>query len=229
MLNDAFIGIRRNVKVYSFTEGLKRLDVPEYPLEALREAITNAVVHRDYFDRTTEVFIKIFTDRIEFLNPASFPFENYSFDEIRQSGLSKRRNPLLAQFFEDMHYMEQEGRGLTTIQDLMKKHGLPNPEFEVGSNTFKLILRTSPNPDSIKHSPYARIADFTDLNARQLKFIEYLKEHGNRPTSRKEYMTITETDTEKTASRDLEDLTQRRVVQRIGETRGTRYFLIRPS
>ncbi len=228
ILNDAFIGIRRNVKVYSFTEGLKRLDVPEYPLEALREAITNAVVHRDYFDRSTEVFVKIFTDRIEFLNPASFPFENYSFDEIKQSGLSKRRNPLLAQFFEEMHFMEQEGRGLTTIQDLMKKHGLPNPEFEVGSNTFKLILRTSPNPDTIKHSPYARIADFTDLNPRQLKFIEYLKTHGNRPTSRKEYMEITETDTEKTASRDLEDLTQRRVAQRIGETRGTRYFLIMP-
>ena len=228
LLNDAYIGIRRNVKVYSFTEGLKRLDVPAYPLEALREGLTNAIVHRDYFDRTTEVFIKIFTDRIEFLNPANFPFENYTFDEIKRSGLSKRRNPIIAKFFEDLHYMEQQGRGLTRIEQLMKEHGLPPPEFEVSPNTFKLTLHSATDLAMLKRSPYARVADFTDLNERQLKFIEYLKGHENRPISRKEYMGIAGISIEKTASRDLEDLFRRRIIQRMGETRGTRYFLLVP-
>lgn len=227
MLNDAYVGIRRNIKVHSFTEGLKRYDVPTYPLDAIREVLINALIHRDYFDQTTETFVKIFIDRIEVLNPASFPVDNFSFEEIRASGLSKRRNPIIATFFTETGMMEQEGRGLILIQDLMKKHGLPDPLFEVTEHTFKVILRSPPNLEAIKHSPYGRVADFENLNEREQKFIEHMKVHGNRPISRSEYVSITGAD-ERTASRDLNDLQQRKIVKREGETKGARYFLLLP-
>ncbi len=220
----ALTEIQRNVNVFSFVDGSKRIDVPEYPPEILREALINAIVHRDYFDRNTEIFVKIFSDRIEFLNPASFPFENTSFEEIKKSGLSKRRNPIIARIMEQFKFMEQEGRGLKRIELLAEQHGLPKPLFEAGDRTLKVVIyNSSKTPEKIKASPIHRKIDFSALNERQIKLITQLRQH-NTTINRKEYMTLVNTN-EKTASRDLNDLVKRNILNPTGRARGRRYYL----
>ena len=223
-----FIELQRNMKIYSFIEGTQRFDVPEYPLEVLRECLINSIVHRDYYDRT-EMFIKIFTDRIEFVNPAGFPFENYSFDEIKRTKISKRRNPLIANFFEDLGFMEQEGRGLERIESGLKEHGLPQPIFEASQKTVSVILKNVENKDIIKNSPYKRIVDFGSLNERQSLLINHLSSTNIRYVSRIEYIQMLLSKniqiSELTASRDLQELVSKNVLTKFGDKKGTKYSL----
>ncbi|GAI38184.1 unnamed protein product, partial [marine sediment metagenome] len=129
ILKRTMFEIRKRMKVYSFIRGFKRIDIPEYPEEALKEAITNAVIHRDYFEDNTEIFIKIFKDRIEILNSVKFPFHSWTWKEIERTGSSVRRNPRCAEFFEDLKLMEKEGTGLGRIKQKISEHGLPNSKI----------------------------------------------------------------------------------------------------
>lgn len=224
-----FIEIQRNMKTYSFIEGAQRFDIPEYPLEVIRECLINAIVHRDYFDKNTETFIKVFTDRIEFVNPANFPFENVTFDEIKKTKLSKRRNPLVALFFESLRLMEKEGRGLSRIESGMKEHGLPLPIFDANPKTFMVTIRNSENKVILKDSPYKRVVDYGLLNERQKILIAHMDKIKERPLSRGDYIKLIKSRsvaiTDLTASRDLSELVERNVLTKVGDKRGTRYFL----
>ncbi|MCK5474902.1 MAG: hypothetical protein KAI53_05850 [Candidatus Aenigmarchaeota archaeon] len=224
MFEKVLFEIQSAMKIHSFIEGYKRIDIPEYPPEAIREAVVNAIVHRDYFERNTEIFIKIFTDRLEISNPANFPFQNTTFEEIKQMQLSKRRNQLIADAFEQVKMMEKEGRGLTTLGEMMNKHGLPAPIFEVGTQTFKIVLRNaSENPNILQKSPFKNTVDFEGLNARQQQLINHMSKN-EEPISRNEYMALS-TITEKTATRDLQDLVKRTILVKQGQKRGTTYLL----
>jgi len=225
----SFIEIQRNIKVYSFIEGKQRFDVREYPLEVLRECLMNSIVHRDYHERNTETFIKIFTDRIEFTNPAGFPFENVTFDEIKKTKISKRRNPLIADFFESLGLMENEGQGLARIESGLKEHGLPEPIFDVGQKTFRVSLRNVENKTTIKNSPYKRIIDFGVINERQSILIDYLNKANIKHISRGGYISLVTSKsiqlTALTASRDLQELVGKNILTKVGDKKGTRYFL----
>jgi ATP-dependent DNA helicase RecG len=225
----AFLELKRTIKTYSFVEGAQRFDVPEYPLPVLRECLMNAIVHRDYFDKNTEIFIKFFTNRIEIVNPAKFPFENISFDEIKKTKLSKRRNPMLAEFFESIKLMEKEGRGLARIEEGMKEHGLPNPIFEVTENTFMVTLFNLEDKEKLKNSPYKKVVDFSSLNNRQQLLVNEMSKKKGISFVRADYMNLLKNSEEKitnlTASRDLDELVKKNVLSKIGEKRGTRYFV----
>ena len=229
IFEDAFIGIQRNIKIHSFVEGAQRFDVPEYPLEVIRECMINAIVHTDYFDKNTEIFIKIFTDRIEFVNPASFPFENITFEEIKKTKISKRRNPLISNFFESIGRMEREGRGLSRIEIGMKEHGLMPPIFEVGSKTFMVTLRNSEDKTKIKNSPFKKVVDYGRLNTRQMLLISFMGANKNTGISRGDYMDLLNKSNLPinglTATRDLKELVIKNVLTKIGDGRGTRYVL----
>jgi ATP-dependent DNA helicase RecG len=223
---ETFFEIQSGMLIYSFIEGMKRVEIPEYPPEIIREALINSIVHRDYFDLTTEIYVKIFTNRIEILNPASFPFENYSFEEIEKSGISKRRNPMIAKFFEEMGLMEQEGRGLPFMKNEAKKHGLPEPKIDVGKKTFKItFFKSLKTNNGFRKSPYRTVRDYEGLNNRQIKIIQYLQKNEGKLISRKDYIELTKTQP-KTASRDLLNLYTRKVLGKTGEGKGTKYYLI---
>lgn len=229
IFTDVYMELQRNIRIYSFVEGAQRFDVPEYPLEIIRECLINAIVHRDFFDKSTETFIKIFTDRIEFVNPANFPFENMTFEEIKRTKISKRRNPLISDFFESVGAMEQEGRGLSIIEDGMKEHGLPPPIFEVGSKTFMVTLKNSENKSNIKNTPHKRIVDFGLLNQRQKLLISFMINNKGVSISRVDYMAMLQSNKHivntVTATRDLGELVRKNVLTKKGYTKGTRYEL----
>ena len=226
ILKRTMFDIKKRMKVYSFIRGFQRIDIPEYPEEALKEAITNAVIHRDYFDDNTEIFIKIFKDRIEILNPAKFPFHNWTWEEIEKSGSSVRRNPRCAEFFESLNLMEKEGTGLGRIKQKISEHGLPNPKIEVGEKTFKITFyNQQKQPQKLLNSPYKILRDATDLNERQAKFLGMIQRQKAKSINRGEYMKLFDIHG-KTATRDLNDLVDRWLFQKSGIKRGTRYTLI---
>lgn len=225
ILQKTFFEIRKTMNVYSFIEGINRVEIPEYPPETIREALINTIVHRDYYDTGTESFVRIFTDRIEIVNPATFPFESYTFEEIEKSGISKRRNPMIADFFEKMGFMEKEGRGLPYMKGMIKKHGLPDLKIDAGAKTFMItFFNVAEKLNGLKKSPFRTVREYDNLNDRQKEIIRYLRDNPAIRISRKDYIRITRVPP-RTASRDLVDLCKRKVMRKEGTTRAARYHL----
>ena len=212
----------RAVRTFSLVKGSERIDVPEYPPEIIRESIINSIVHRDYFIDSTEVFIKIFKDRIEITNPGGFPFSGFSWEEIEKSGLSIRRNQIIANFFEKIKLMEKEGHGIKRIKSLAKSHGLKEPLIETSANTFKITLFGPWDEiEKIINSPFRKVLDSSQLNERQIKIIQHINEKGS--INRSECCRLLGVPL-RTASRDLKFLFQKGFVGSTGTGRGTRYI-----
>lgn len=119
---------------------LREMTVYDYPPIALREALVNAVVHRDY-ESNTQVRILQFSDRIEIHNPGGL------YGDIRIEdfpGATAYRNPVLAEAAKTLGYINRFGRGVPRIQDAMKKNASPDPEFVPSERHFLVTLRKRP-------------------------------------------------------------------------------------
>lgn len=112
-------------KVGGLIVGFKRHEFFEYPMSALREALVNALIHRNYAD-PTEVIIFVFPTRMLIKNPGSFPP-----GVTPQHPEHKARNPLLTQFMYDMGYMEKYGSGIMKIKEDCRNHPLVNVYFHL--------------------------------------------------------------------------------------------------
>ncbi len=114
----------RNLKVLGGAlAGWKRKEFMEYPMEALREAIINALIHRNYFD-PSEVQIFVFPSKMVIKNPGSFP-PGITPDAPQH----KPRNPILAQYMYDMGYIEKYGSGINKIKEACRAHPVAEVEF----------------------------------------------------------------------------------------------------
>lgn len=106
-----------------------RTETMPYPVLALREAITNAVVHRDYMRPGAEVEVKMFADRLVVSNPGGL-LPGVTIEALRQSPhRSERRNPLVAATLFADYWVERYGTGTTRMIELCRAAGLPEPEF----------------------------------------------------------------------------------------------------
>ena len=145
MLDGALAFSIRNMKVSTIIDSStgKRTDKTEYPVKAIREAVLNALIHRDYspFTEGTPVQMIFFADRLEIHSPGNL----YGRMTVEQLGYSKPdlRNPALALIAESQTEAENRYSGIPTIRLAMKEHGLPEPEFENRRNEFVVILRNS--------------------------------------------------------------------------------------
>ncbi|MFH1970584.1 MAG: helix-turn-helix domain-containing protein [Verrucomicrobiota bacterium] len=138
-LEQAMTFIERNIRMGAEIKGLHREDQWEYPLDALREALVNAICHRDYTS-TANVQVRIFDDRLEIWNPGELP-AGMTVDDLRKEHESKPRNRLIANAFFLIKYVEQFGTGIRRIIDDCQSRGLPEPEFRVRPGTFIAIFR----------------------------------------------------------------------------------------
>lgn len=150
--------IERNVKTEAKIVRSKREERLEYPFLALREAIVNALVHRDYSNKGTYVQVTIYGNRIEITNAGTLP-PGVTIENLKNAQFS--RNNVIAQVMRDLDYMEEFGRGIDLIYSQMSEWTLPEPLFKNVSNVFKVILLGK---------------DFPNLNERQVKFWDYLQD-----------------------------------------------------
>ncbi len=122
-----------------------RNDVEQYPPEAVREAVLNALIHRDYsvFSENSPVRVEIFTDRLEITSPGGL----YGRARIESLGYEslETRNSVLTSILETLKISENRYSGIPTMRNLLKRAGLPDPEFIDTGTTFKVILRSAPN------------------------------------------------------------------------------------
>jgi ATP-dependent DNA helicase RecG len=119
-------------------EILQRIDRYEVPLEAVREALVNAVVHRDYSISGSDIKFAIFDDRIEITSPGTLP-KTLTIEDIL-TGRSEIRNRIIARFFKEINLIEQWGTGVKMILHSCKNAGLKQPEFIESGLFFKIII-----------------------------------------------------------------------------------------
>jgi tetratricopeptide (TPR) repeat protein len=131
--------ILRNIRKGWIIEGFERREQWEYPIEAIREALVNAIVHRDYHS-SGNVQVRIFDDRIEILSPGCLP-EPLMVADLLKPHLSYPRNQWIAECFHQVGLIEQWGSGFRRILDSTKSHGLPEPNFSEETNKFVVVLK----------------------------------------------------------------------------------------
>lgn len=115
-----------------------RREQRRFPPAALREAVVNAICHRDYTIKGSPILIEFFTDRLMITSPGGLP--NTQTLETIKLGLVYQRNPLLVQYLYDFRYVERIGRGIATIFAAMRENGNPDPKLTAGDSYFRVTL-----------------------------------------------------------------------------------------
>jgi ATP-dependent DNA helicase RecG len=133
--------IRRNLRVsYRIEKAGPREEIPEIPEAVYREAILNALTHRDYFSDTTHVYVHMHPGRLEISNPGGLP-EGLSLEELGTRAVP--RNRLIADMFYRMGYVERLGSGIYRMRSAMAAVHLPAPRFMPTMNAFRVELYSS--------------------------------------------------------------------------------------
>jgi len=207
-----FINVRYEIK-----GGGERKDIWDYPLEAIREAIANALLHRDYL-RPVEIQIKVFNDKIYFFNLGGLP-EELSIEKLFEFHSSIPRNPIIFNIFYLSGIVEKVGSGIERMINALKTAGLPELKIEASHLDFTLLFMKD-----VYTEEYLRNQGF---NERQIKAVMYVKEKGR--ITNKEYRNMFEI-TDRTALSDLQELCSKGIFERIGTTgRKTEYVLNRET
>jgi ATP-dependent DNA helicase RecG len=126
-IEDALRFVERNTRLAYRIERLQRENIPEYPMKALREAITNAVMHRDWFIEGANVFVEIYDDRIKVVSPGGLP-KGMTLADLGTK--SVRRNALIADLLHRIGFIEKAGTGVKRIRDEARDGGYPEPVWE---------------------------------------------------------------------------------------------------
>ncbi len=137
-----------NILVPSDIIGMKREEKIYYPKKVLREAVVNAIVHRDYSIAGAKIRIFMFSDRIEFRSPGRL-MDNVTVEKMR-CGISKARNTVLVRYMENLRYIDYLGRGIPTIFKCMRDIDAPEPELEEAGYEFVLTIYKG-NGNTVKH------------------------------------------------------------------------------
>jgi len=204
-----------NIKKSAWIEPgkIERQERWEYPPDAIREAITNAIAHRDY-NSSASVHISIYDDRIEVWNPGKLP-QPLTPNDLKREHKSIPINPSLANLLFLIKYIERWGTGTNDIVKWCKEYELPEPIFKEAAGGFAVILRKLHIPEDLES---------IELNERQKKVIEYLKK--NKRITNREYQNLCPDVNRETLRKDLIDLINKNIAVRKGERRGAYYEFI---
>lgn len=219
MIDEAERFIRRNTRAAAKVVGFKRREISEYPYEAMREAICNAVCHRDYLMDGSTVRIMIFDDRIEVNSPGSLP------PGVTVKNIDRKhvlRNKLIANYLYDIYYIEKWGTGIIKMRRLMHEHGLTEPVFE-SLDSFFAVTFYGPGQEILDLIPEEGVIDLRELglNERQIEALR-LMVNEKRELNNKEYREMFNV-ANRTASRDLIQLVSTGMAQQVGQGRNIRY------
>lgn len=220
IIDQAEAFVRRNTRIASKIYHAQRLEITEYPFPAIREAIANAVIHRDYWQTGSRVQVAIYADRIEVESPGGL------LPPVTVETLGHTppvwRNPDLASLLYRLGYVEQFGTGIERMRRDMRAHGLPEPCFEAGPGWFRVTF-PGPGEQILDLIPEEGVTDLRalGLNERQIEALALMVNEGLEFTNQRyrEHFAVTS----KTAARDLSGLVEVGQARRLGRGRGVRY------
>lgn len=224
-IDDAVAFIRKNTRHPLRVVGLQRIEVDEYPEAALREALVNALAHRDYEDSGRRVNIDIFHDRIEIVSPGPLA-GNLTLAKLRAGrARSRSRNPNIAQGLVFLGRMEERGTGIQRMQDAMLDHGLERPVFTMVDDE---VIVTLPGPgndlDRIRTPEIAGPGLSPAVEARMNKRQKIIHEEAVRNGSVTTGWCIKQFGVARdTAIRDMNGLVDLQLVEPRGRGRGRHY------
>lgn len=191
---------------------LRPFEIPEF---VIREAIVNAVAHRDY-NSSASVQVNVFIDRIEIWNPGKLP-PQLTVELLKKPHPSFPHNPLLCEPFYLARYIERAGSGTIEMIKQCRKNNLPEPDFMQKMGHFITVLWK----DIFTEKYLTQLG----LTGRQIKAVKYVKEKGK--ITNKEYKELTGI-SKPMSSIDLRELVDKNVFEKLGKTgRGTEYILLR--
>lgn len=194
--------------------GFTRVDEPLYPPEALREAVANAICHRDYATVSGSIGIGIYDDRLEVtsIGPLRFGFTPEALFEPHQS---RPWNPLIAEVFYRRGIIETWGSGTIKMARLTEEAGLPRPEIEEAGGAVTVRFRPG------RYVPPQRVE--TALTERQRSILAVLEEHPSGAPLRDIFSRLLNGATERQVRDDLQALRTLDLAETSGHGRGARW------
>ncbi len=208
-VDEAMDFIRKNINVEFRIAGKpQREEIWDYPLDALREAVINAICHRDY-RKLADIQIKIYDDFIQIWNPGFLPYGMTIEDLYDPFHPSMPRNKLIAQTFYDIGLIERYGSGIHRMIDACKKMKIPEPEFQEKYGGFTITFRKD-----------ISIEDYLsglELNQRQIKAVSQIKLKGSITNQEyRQFFNISD----RLARFDLKDLCDKDILEKSGGEKG---------
>ena len=209
--------VTQEMRVEAVVQGLQRSERTEYPPFAVREALVNAVAHRDYRLSGRRIEVRMFDDRLEVTSPGGLP-GYITLDNIVEEHFS--RNPRIVSGLFQWGYIEELGLGIDRMIEDMLAAGHPAPVFKATPYSFTVMLKNTVERARVTPSP----RDWgVPLNPRQLRALQYVEREGR--IANRDYRKLCPGVSPETLRLDLADLVQKGLLLKIGDKRGTYYIL----
>lgn len=199
--------------ISAVVKGLEREETFEYPQFAVREALVNAICHRDYRLRGRRIEVRMFSDRLEVISPGGLP-GFITVENIKDEHFS--RNPRLVGGLFHWGYIEELGLGIDRMMEVMQQAGHSPPRFDARPYSFAIALH---NERTLPELPeWSR-----DTNHRQARALQYIRETGS--ITNREYRSLIKTVSAETLRLDLVNLVEKGILTKMGAKKGTYYIL----
>ena len=206
----------------SFEPGkLQRIDQPAVPALALREALVNAMIHRQYNYGSGAVFLAIFDDRLELFSPGALP-SNIKPEDLKDRHPSYLRNAILANVFYRRGWVERWGTGTIKMTEYCNLNGTPEPEFCEYGGGFEVVF---PFKDPMNTAPQKIVQD-PDLTMRQKEIINILETSEGRPLKEIQAL-LGDSISESRLRHDLSSMKHLGIIDSRGAARLTVWFLVK--
>ena len=199
--------------VSAVVKSLEREETFEYPQFAVREALVNAICHRDYRLRGRRIEVRMYADRLEVISPGGLP-GYITVENIKDEHFS--RNPRLVGGLFQWGYIEELGLGIDRMIEVMEQAGHSPPKFDARPYSFALALHNE------RRKPEPR-AWSRDTNYRQTRALQFIRENGS--ITNREFRGLIDEVSAETLRLDLADLVRKGILSKVGANKGTYYVL----
>jgi len=210
--------LQNHLNLNAQVEGLQLKEELEIPLLAIREALLNAIVHRDY-TRNSDIKVAIYDDMVEIVSPGSFP-NGLSLEDV-MSGRSELRNKVVANLFRELKYIESWGSGIEKITKLCKEKSV---KFEIREEpSFVSVVFYRKNAELVANSA-EKMPNSAELDEHENKIIEFLQ--INKKVFSQDIQKLFDVK-ERRAREILSNMVKKGILEKIGKTKGSYYILKR--